>query len=247
MGDFVDDDLPPPWISDLDLCRLIERITKQPATLADARVWRRVIERERARRGRRRYGLPPLTISAGSGPAHDIIVDMLTSSEFAPIIALLWSGGSLARDALDGPSRRLYDDLRQRRTLARDLRHGVDGLVQYANEKLAPGGRRAPPWPDPAHALPAAALAALNAASPAGLAEWRDRLARTRRAPATRPHVLAALRRTGTEVLIVRADLDLGRPCDGPSLGLWPPPPPETEELTAESEPLAAPSPRWRR
>jgi hypothetical protein len=237
----VDDaDLPPPWISDSDLLRLIERVTKKSATLADARAWRKAIERERARRARRRYGLAPALRSAEVESTHALVVDFLLSPEGQVLVALLWSVGTLIADRLDADARRLHDRLLHQRALARDLLADIDGLRRYSVEKLAPGGRRMPPWPDYAAALPGDALAALNSATPAALVEWRDRLAAARRSPAMRPYLLRRLCDAGADVRHAHPDLDVGRPMSGPSLGIWPPPAPEAESEAAPGDDPAA-------
>lgn len=237
----MDDDLPPSWISDLDLMRLIEGITRRAATMADVKAWRKAIERERARRARRRSGMAPVLRSAPEESAHALIVDFLLSPEGQVLIALFCAGRSLAESLLDGAARRLYDRMLGQHTIARDLRADIDGLHEYVCEKLAPGGRRAPPWPDPAHSLPGGALATLNAASPAALAEWRDRLARSRRSPATRPRLLSALRVAGDVVQRAHPDLDLSRPMAGPAIGIWPPAPPDPGQPSGDDDPQAAP------
>lgn len=241
-----DADLPPPGISDLDLMRLIERVTGRSATMADAKAWRRVIERERARRARARLRLPPAPpLSEDAESAHAVILDMIMSPEGQVLIAVLRAGGTLIADLLDDASRTLYRRMLGERTIARDVRADIDGLMQYAAEKASLGGRPPPPWPDPACGLPGVALAALNAATLGGAAEWRDRLVAARRAPATRPHLLRRLCSEGREVMLAHPDLDIGRPMSGPALGIWPPPAkPEAEAAEAREE---ADKPGWRR
>lgn len=242
----MDNDLPPPWISDLDLARLIERVTCAPATAADVRSWRLAIERERARRARRRCGLPPVMRAPDVEAANGIIKELFQSPEAQILIALLWAGQSLATAALDESARRLYDRMLGQRSIARDLRTDLDGLHRYASEKLAPGGRRPAAASDPAHSLPGAALVALNASTPAALAKWRDRLAVSHRSPATRPRLLAALKAAGSDVRREYPDLDLGHPMPGPALGFWPPPTPDPG-LACENDPEAVPVPPGRR
>lgn len=235
----TDHDLPPEWISDLDLLRLIERVTRQPATLADAKAWRQSFERERARRALRRVGRRSVPRSADIESAHAVIVHMLLSPECQIIIAVLVAGRSLAEDRLDVASRRVYDRLHAERSLSPDMRADVNGLLVYATEKMAFGGRPAMRGCDPAHALPGLALAALNGATLPALADWCSRLVSVRRSPATRPHLIARLCSVGAEVCAACPDLDIDRPLSGPPLGVWPPASPNTEP-SADSPPISS-------
>ncbi len=235
--------LPPPWISDLDLLRLIMRITGWPRARIDLRAWRRAIERERARVTRRRLGLRPLPPQDRAAlAASGILLDLLASSEAQAVIALLWAGHSLAVELLDAQARALYNRMLTERGLDRDIRANIEGLRQYANEKAAPHGRAPCSGLDPAYALPADALAALNAATPEALAEWRDRLSAARRAPATRPHLLRRLRTEGAAARRAYPELDLCRPAPGPSRSVWPQPSP-TVASEGDGEPERPPAP----
>lgn len=220
----MSDDLPPPFISDIDLLRLIERATGKPSTFADVRIWRLAIERERVRRS---ASLAPPPLAADIESAHALIIDMLTSPEARLFVAVLRAACS----SFSAIHARMLNE----RSIAYDLRADLEGLHQYAVEKLAPGGRGVPVWPDPAHALPSLALAALNAATSESLTEWRDRLSACRRAPATRPHLLRRLCAEGREIVCAHRDLDLCRPLPGPPLQIWPP--------IADSAPAADPNP----
>lgn len=242
----TDNDLPPASISDLDLLRLIERVTRQPATLADAKAWRRSIERERARRVLRRIGRVPIMRSADIEAAHTAIFDMLMSPECQFMIGILLAGRSLAESLLDPAARRLYDGLLRTRIIIRDVRANIDGLHVYACEKMAVGGRRDMRGCDPAHALPAMALAALNTATVPALAGWRDLLSASRRSPETRVHLIARLRGIGAEICLTHPGLDVGHPLPGPPLGIWPPVPPDLA-LSADGLTAARHAPPGRR
>lgn len=235
--------LPPPWISDPDLLRLVMRITGWPQARIDLRAWRRAIERERARIARRRLGLPPLPPQDRAAlAASSVLLDLLASPEAQAVIALLWAGHSPVAKLLDTQAQALYDGMLRERVLDRDIRANIEGLRQYADEKAAPHGRALHSGLDPAYALPSNAVAALNAMTPEALAEWRDRLSAARRAPATRPHLLRRLRAEGTAACRAYPELDLCRPAPGPSRSIWPlPQPPLPSEGDGEPESPNAP------
>lgn len=239
----MDDDLPPPWISDLDLCRLIEKVTKQPATLADAKTWRKAIERERARRVRGRCRRPLLPRSVDDVSFTTFVLELLSSDEGRIMVNVLLCGGSLAADLLDKAARALYDRMRCQSAISQDARPNIEGLHVYAVEKSALHGRRCYTYPDPAHTLPGLTLAVLNVATSDALVSWRDRLFAARRSPAVRQSLLARLRSEGANVVRAYPELDIAHPMPGPSLALWPVP--TTAPITSLPDPNASYVPLW--
>jgi hypothetical protein len=225
-----DDDLAALLVApDHRLAAIILAATGISATRADLRLWRSALRRLLHRRRRARQGeLEPVApVAVRRDPALGVVLNMLTSPEFALALSAIVAVGRLASGRaafIVAAVRSLRAALAAARGMAPSA---LDRAHAYAAAKAALGGAASGDYWI-ATGLDPAVRAAINAMTPDRLAWWMDRRASARAAARPSNGVLRALAADGADVLAVYPDLGLDALTYGPPLAIWPPlPPPE--------------------